>query len=247
MTEDVQMLSGTDLPLLPADGQPTMVPPLTMPQSTGARGQQFGGTGGRPPNGIPKFEMRAVRMANGEIRNVEYLTILTPGDPKAVPEHKVTDELRDMYRPWYEAWRAGIEATPHGTPLEAWPMMAGQPAQVMHLKSINVFTVEQLAEMADGNLHRIPMGRTLQNQAKAWLENKKDADAIERNRRESEAMRDGMAMLEAQNAALQQQLAELAAKVGTSPKADDKGDAEPTKRGPGRPRKSETTQQDKAA
>ena len=47
---------------------------------------------------------------------VEYVTILTPGDPKSAPRHKVNDHIRRKYAAHYQHWRAGLEMSPSGTP-----------------------------------------------------------------------------------------------------------------------------------
>lgn len=235
------------------------VPPEKLSEVFGeGPSQQFGGPG-RPMNGIPRFELEAKRRPDGTYENVEYVTILTSGDPKAAPRHKVTDAIREKYKPWYEHWRAGLETSPTGTPLEMWPIL--KPAQVHELKAINIFTVEQLAEIADNNLHRIPMGRTLKNQAAAWLQTKKEADGVEAARRENQTLKDGMSVLEEQVKALSAKLEETQASEPVSevqtpepPQetvSDDPPDQshnfQPPKRGPGRPkgsgRKQETETQ----
>jgi len=167
----------------------------------------------RPVHGIPRFELVPKRRANGEYENVEYVTILTPGDPKSAPRHKVTDEIRRKYKRHYDLFKQGLEMSNEGTPLEMFPVLT--PAQINHLKSINIFTVEQLAEMADSGLHQIPMGRTMKNQAREWLEAKKDADKVESHRREIESQKDAMKMME-------EQIASLSAKLETK----DKGEAQ---------------------
>ena len=99
--------------------------------------------------------------------------------------------------------------SPVGTPLEMWPVIT--PAQVQALKAVNIFTVEQLVGVADSALHLIPFGRTLQNQGKAWLISKKDADAVENARRETDSLRDGLRQMEDLIAAQNAKIAELTA------------------------------------
>lgn len=208
-----------------------MIPPL--PQDRAIIGgpavapQSFGAPGQPAASGIPIFELVAQRQADGTYRNVEYVTIKTPGDVRAMPRRKVTDGLRDKYRTYYDRFRQGLEMAPDGAPLEMWPVLS--PAQVLHLKSLNVFTVEQLAEMADANLGAIPMGRTLKNQAIAWLGAKQKADTVENARRENETLRMGMSMLEEQNQALVKRLEALETASRAS-EAGETGDA-PKRRG----------------
>jgi hypothetical protein len=203
-----------ELPPLPDD-----LPPLPAAQPPVPT---MGGQMPERGDGIPIFEVVPRRNADGSYSNVEMVSILTPGDTKAVPRHKVTDVHKQRYRERYIEWRRFQEAAPVGTPLEMWPVMT--PARVMQLKSVNIFTVEQLAEVSDSNLHSIPMGRDARNQARAWLETKKDADDVENKRREKEELMNGLRALEdkleamaAENRALKAEKAE------TQPKSKAKG------------------------
>ena len=210
----------------------SMIPPLPMEPDPAIPAQPSNFTQGapRPTSGVPKFKLVPMRIG-GTFANVEYVDILTPGDPKATPCHKVTDIIRQMYPREYDAFRRGLEMAPDGWPLEMWPVL--NPAQVYLLKSLNIFTVEQLSQVADSNLHRVPMGRTLRNQAQAALKAKTESDGVEAMRRKDEMNRDAIASLEASNAELMRQLADLSAKVNGPAET-----AAPAKRGPGRPPKN---------
>ena len=233
MPQDFYTASPDMIPPLPADA------PIAMP----AMAQNFQQGAPRPSDGVPKFFIKAVRYADGSFHNVEYVDIITPGDPKSLPRHKVTDAIRQLYPRQYEAFRRGLEMAPDGWPLEMWSVL--NPAQVYHLKSLNIFTVEQLAQIADANLHQIPMGRTLKNQAVVALKAKQETDSVEAMRRKDELNQTAISSLEASNAQLMQQLAELAAKFDaqTAPSESRSGGTTldgdvvpaPAKRGPGRP------------
>lgn len=186
MSEFVSMVAPENLPALPGEAPSftTRAPP--------------------PVNGIPLFEVVAVKDVTGQFQNVEFVSIITPGDKNAMPRHKVTPTLIEMYRPWYEHWRKGLELAPSGTPLEMWPILT--PAQVRELKVLNIFTVEQLKGIPDTALQNLPFGRTLRNQAVAWLDSKKEADLVEVTRAQNETLKQGMLMLEKQMQAMQQQL-----------------------------------------
>lgn len=178
-------------------------------------------------SGTPRFRLVPVLTAKEGWKNVEYVDILTAGDNKASPSHKVTDRIREMYPVEYARWRAGLEMAPEGWPLEMWPVLS--PAQVHHLKSINIFTVEQLTQVADSNLAVIPMGKTLRNQAIAALKAKKESDSIESERRKNELLQDGMRQMEERLAAMQAQLDAANVAKAVEP--------EQPRRGPGRPPK----------
>lgn len=173
-----------------------------------------------PTDGLPQFTLRPVQVRNADgttgYKNVEFVSILSHGDAKSVPEHKVTDEHRQKYAYHYDRWRRGLQMAPTGTPLEMWPLVT--PAQIMEMKLQNIFTVEQLAVVPDSVNHRIPMLATLKNQARTWLKNKKETDAIERHEHEMQAMRDGQATLQEQIQGLMRQNQELMQRMlGTAP------------------------------
>lgn len=188
--------------------------------------------GNRPPDGTPLFDIVRVIRQDGTSVPVEYVSIITPGDPKATPRRKVTDALRQKYAHAYRSWRTGMTTAPEGTPLEMWARLASSPAIVADLKYINIFTIEQLAGVADGNLHRLPMGPTLKNDAKAWLADRKDTAALEAQRRETDSLREGNAMMQGQMQVMMQQMAEMQAKLAAT---EAPKEPEVPKRGPGRP------------
>ena len=208
---DHTMMSPEQLNTLPP--LPTADVPLPNPS------QQFDQhrASGQTVDGIPHFETVTKRRKDG-YEAVEYVTILTPGDPKASPRHKVTDEIRRKYPEHYAAFRRGMEMAPVGTPLEMWGGV--QPAMVSQLKALNIFTIEQLVGVPDSALHQIPMGKTLVNQAKSYLEAKKEVDMVDGQRRETDALREGQRMMEEQIAALQKQNEALMAKLTESVEDD---------------------------
>lgn len=88
---------------------------------------------------------------------------------------KSTD--RDRYRELFDKFEAGESNTLDGTPLDQCPMF--DVSQVETLKAANVFTVQQLAELADSGLHRLPTGyRNLKNKARKWVNQDKENDDL---------------------------------------------------------------------
>lgn len=82
----------------------------------------------------------------------------------------VRTEKYDMYRPQIEAFKAqSNDGAIQGTPLSQWPQV--DAGTVATLRAAGVFTVEQLSEVADGNLSKLGIGgRVLREQAKAYLQ-----------------------------------------------------------------------------
>lgn len=213
MPQNVFMADQAMIPPLPGDAPLPVMPNPSQNQRLAS------------PFGVPRFEL-VPKLIAGTWQNVEYVSIITPGDPKAMPRHKVTDAIRRMYPAEYKAFRDGMEMAPKGWPLEMWPVL--NPAQVHHLKSLNIFTVEHIAQLADAHLHRIPMGRTLKNQAQAALRAKEESDGVESQRQQNELLKGSLAQMEDALAAMRAEMETLKAKA-TEP--------EPEKRRPGRPAK----------
>ena len=182
--------------LLPSPGPPVSPQQFNTPLAATA-----------PGHGIPLFELVAHRLPDGSFMNVEIVQILTPGDTKAAPVRKVTDELRMKYREYYAIWKQGLRMSPTGTPLEMWPVLT--PALVLSLKTANIFTVEQLRDVSDVNLHMVPTGQLLRQQARDWLELKVNADKVTQQSAENMALKDGQRQLTEQIAALNDQIKAL--------------------------------------
>lgn len=125
--------------------------------------------------------------------------------------HKVMVARWQTIAPKYEAWKQGNEIPEDGTPLAAWAGVT--PAQVSHLRQMGIYTVENVRDMGEGAISRMPFpnARQLPKLAADFLTSR---DAAEKDR-ELEDMRERMAIME-----------EMLAQQSE-------------KRGPGRPRKQE--------
>lgn len=121
----------------------------------------------------------------------------------------------EVIGPAYEAWKAGQEVPVDGTPLEAWSGVTAEQARF--LKAMSVRTVEEVRDMGDAAVSqlRFPNARQLPKLAKDYLEG---ADSAAKDAKIAE-MAERMAAMEAMLEA----------------RAEDK-----PKRGPGRPRKTES-------
>jgi hypothetical protein len=136
------------------------------------------------------FYMRTVEdkertLAEGRkcFRDREYIKILIPGDRHNFIDRPVQktgtmptdDTLR--FAQQYARFKAQSEQKAHdGTPLTLWPQMSAALAE--ELKYINIFTVEQLAELADTYVAKVPMGHQWKAKAKEFVAAQKDATVI---------------------------------------------------------------------
>lgn len=107
-------------------------------------------------------------------RDEERVEIIMPGNPHTRPVARVSDEHRERWPKEYAAFKAGIEISPEGTPLEEWSLL--KRSQVLELKALGFKTVEHVRDMDDHAIQRIGMGgRNLKQAAEVFLD---DANRI---------------------------------------------------------------------
>jgi hypothetical protein len=118
----------------------------------------------------------------------EMVRVVIPGDRLATFVGEVEDRHRDRWPDHYAAFKRGEQRASSGTPLEYWPIMSS--AKVAEMKALNIFSVEDLANLSDALLARIGMGaRELRGQAQAYLENAKAGADVARLSAEIERLK----------------------------------------------------------
>lgn len=139
---------------------------------------------------------------------------------------------REKLRVYLDAWENETKAPDDGTALEDWQKL--DVSMISMLREARIYSVEMLAAMPDNRLDAIPLGgRTLRDQAKAFLDAKNGNDQTDRLIARNIELEERMKLLETQFAevrradALKAQPADNVADVTSEPK-----------RGPGRPPKS---------
>lgn len=177
----------------------------------------------RPP--FVRFEVRAEEDREKSISEGHFVAkdvtfaLITPAGSKDVVERVAEDWLKQItdqvkvgrfdplwskhYHELYRLWKDNEAAPESGIPLKNWPGVS--PAQYESLKHANLRTVEDVAAMNEEAIVRVGMGaRALKQRAIAYLETA-----------------NGPGKIAEQNAALQQQNADLAAMVANLQKAVD--------------------------
>lgn len=124
-------------------------------------------------------------------RDAEFAYITLPGGRTVIPL-RVTDEVRARYRAKYDAWKRGEDAPLDGMSLKEWPAITR--AQAEEFWRHGVRTLEDLVGVPDSVLNQLGSGaRTLQNKARAWLEQSRTAgiaaEEIAKLRRENQELR----------------------------------------------------------
>lgn len=96
-----------------------------------------------------------------------------PRDPNL--RNKMLDDandLREAIEPAYLAWKKGQDMPDSGTPLAAWNAITPELADILKARSIR--TVEDIAELTETSMQRVPTPgiRRLRDQAKLFLQAK---------------------------------------------------------------------------
>lgn len=103
----------------------------------------------------------------GEYR--DYIMIVCPGQPKSEVHREVQEADKRDYRSEWNAYKDGKEHRVSGTPVELLPSLDKSRAD--SLKTIYIYTIEQLADASEPAKHAIGMGANeLVNKAKAYLQ-----------------------------------------------------------------------------
>ena len=118
----------------------------------------------------PTFDPEASVQAGRHIyRDEEYIRIVIPGDRNNINERPASDHDKRRFARQYAAFKAGMKEEEQlvGTRLKDWP--ACSRGQVLEMEYLGIKTVEQLVDLRDDVVARMPGTRELQQIAKSWL------------------------------------------------------------------------------
>ena len=147
----------------------------------------------------------------------EMVEVKIPGDRNFSFVSEVEDEHRARWPKDYEAFQKGLELATTGTPLEEWPNPQLTVGRIEELKHLNIFSVEDLSNVADRDGPQLGMGwRELRKQAQAWLEDAKGGAEMAQLAKENEDLKARLEALERTMAAQASDTEEAAPKRKTS-------------------------------
>lgn len=165
----------------------------------------------------------------------DYVEIATPGDLNTIIHRVATDKDKATFAALFAQYKAGLEPSAEGIPLEAWARLT--PAQVGNYKGLGFRCVEHIADMSDTVLAKVGMGAMGDRvAAKAYLALAKDSALAQKQALELDRQNNTIADL-------QRQVSEMAERINASGGAhndetgSDTGDVAEA-RGRGRPRKA---------
>ncbi|MGI9489345.1 MAG: hypothetical protein ACR2RF_26345 [Geminicoccaceae bacterium] len=148
----------------------------------------------------------------------DHIKFLIPGDKTFQPDYLVDDMYKQRFPRQWEAYEAQRDQFAGQMRLEDIAWMDDATRNLF--KAHNVYTVEMLAGVSDGNLAKLgPEGRIMRDKAREEVDQRSKAAAYEASEAEKAALRGELDQMKAQ-------IAELTKK--------------PAKRGPGRPPKEQS-------
>lgn len=131
--------------------------------------------------------------------DVEYVEIKVPGDKLEAIDRKATKHDKKRFARQYEQFKRGAEAKQAGTPLAA---IGIGPGRASELEYQNVYTLEQLRDMSDGNASKAGVRHAERQKARDFLDAAKGAapvlamrEALASRDNEIETLKNQMRML----------------------------------------------------
>lgn len=120
------------------------------------------------------------------VDDVECIKIIIPGDKNNVIDRPASPQDKQRFAKQYAAFKlAGTEdAQISGTRLKDWPYLSR--AQCEELAYLKIITVEQLAEVSDAAVSKVPGMQKLKTNAGIWLAKSKSTAEADKVRRQLE-------------------------------------------------------------
>lgn len=176
------------------------------------------------------------------ITRISQLNRLQPLAGSNNPAVQMAHERWALIEKHYNAWKLGQEVPLEGTPLAAWNAISPEEAEVFKVHGIR--TVEEIALLTETHVTRIGLPKMSDRirAAKNFLdaaEQHRLASRLNEKDGEVEQLRAENAESRAQINALMAKIDQLATMVADRGEEEAEGEAEPAKRGPGRPRKAD--------
>lgn len=135
-------------------------------------------------DGLDGYEVEVEGAGRHIFDEEDYICIMVPGDALNIVRRPVWDEPRNpnshtaRFPEQWRAYKSGKAQQVTGSPLEHWAVLTR--VQVAELKTLNIRTVEQLAELNDDLCGRFMGLTSLKQRAAAWLEAAKSSAPLEK-------------------------------------------------------------------
>lgn len=120
-----------------------------------------------------KDEAKTLEEGRPMFKDEIYVRIMVPGDKDSVIVRPARDMDKQRFAKQLLAFEQGEGEVHEGTPLKAWPMITR--SQCEELKFFGVYTVEQLADLADVHVQKFMGVGKLKQDAQAFIQAAKDS------------------------------------------------------------------------
>ena len=155
---------------------------------------------------IKKNEVQSRAQGRPVFTEAIHMKIIQGGDNLMTWDQPVRESDREKYAAQWERWVKTNENRIPGTPIEAWPVLSD--IQKAEFKALNIWTIEQFANLPDSAGGKIMGFNDLRQRAQVFIEAGKDAELMARVRQEADEKLKGQ---QAQIDALMAKLAEVQA------------------------------------
>ena len=115
-------------------------------------------------------------------REKVFIKILTGGDNLTVIDRPLRELDKEQYAQQWEQWERTRQNRIPGIPIELWHSISD--TQKAEFKALNIFTIEQFAQLPDSIASKIMGFHDLRAKAKVFIEAGKDAELMGNIRKE---------------------------------------------------------------
>lgn len=119
--------------------------------------------------GILRNEEKSIEAGRPIIDDVECVRIIVPGDKNNIIDRPATDSDKRRFNKQYGLFTQGVKEEDQvtGTRLNEWPFLTR--GQCEEFRYLGIRTVEQLAEVRDDIVSKVPGLVSLKQNAQVWL------------------------------------------------------------------------------
>jgi hypothetical protein len=144
-----------------------------------------------------------------------FLKKLVPGDSTLVVDRPMREEDIDAHPIEWARFEQKKEQKVSGTPIDVWTAIS--ETQKAEFKALNIFTIDQFAQLADSVGNKIMGFNDLRDKARAFIAAAKDSAVFDKIRAETDAK---LAQQEEEMAQLRELVNQLTAKKSGRPKKE---------------------------
>lgn len=140
-------------------------------------------------------EVNSTKEGRPQYDNVDYITIMFPGDKTKILKKPVNQDFINRYPNQWRAYKEGKEQIQSGLPITEWAILT--KAEALNMKSLGIHTVEALAGLPDTALTWFG-ARSYRDKAVATLNNSKDGSFVLGLKHENEVLKNDLEALKKQ-------------------------------------------------